>query len=62
MKKPWSHHTQIAEFSGCIPVLALISGLNAGVGAYVPVMTKDVRALLGRDGGHVAMPRREKTP
>jgi acetyl-CoA carboxylase carboxyltransferase component len=34
--------TQIAEISGCIPTLSLISGLNAGVGAYAPVMTDTV--------------------
>jgi propionyl-CoA carboxylase beta chain len=34
--------TQITEISGRIPTLSLITGLNAGVGAYAPVMTDTV--------------------
>jgi propionyl-CoA carboxylase beta chain len=34
--------TQVAEISGRIPTLSLITGLNAGVGAYAPVMTDTV--------------------
>src|SRR5262249_47413182 len=39
--------THIAEISGRIPTLSLISGLNAGVGAYAPVMTDTVIMIDG---------------
>ena len=39
--------TQIAEISGRIPTLSIISGLNAGGGAYAPVMTDTVIMIDG---------------
>jgi propionyl-CoA carboxylase beta chain len=39
--------TKIAEISGRIPTLSLISGLNAGCGAYAPVMTDTVIMIEG---------------
>jgi propionyl-CoA carboxylase beta chain len=39
--------TQIAELSGRIPTLSIISGLNAGGGAYAPVMTDTVIMIDG---------------
>lgn len=39
--------TQITEISGRIPTLSLISGLNAGMGAYAPVMTDTVIMIDG---------------
>jgi propionyl-CoA carboxylase beta chain len=39
--------TQITELSGHIPTLSLISGLNAGIGAYAPVMTDTVIMIDG---------------
>ena len=39
--------TQIYEISGRIPTLSIISGLNAGGGAYAPVMTDTVIMIDG---------------
>jgi propionyl-CoA carboxylase beta chain len=39
--------TQINEISGRIPTLSIISGLNAGGGAYAPVMTDTVIMIDG---------------
>lgn len=39
--------TQIAEISGRIPTVSIISGLNAGGGAYAPVMTDTVIMIDG---------------
>lgn len=39
--------TQINELSGRIPTLSIISGLNAGGGAYAPVMTDTVIMIDG---------------
>jgi acetyl-CoA carboxylase carboxyltransferase component len=39
--------TQLAEISGRIPTLSIISGLNAGGGAYAPVMTDTVIMIDG---------------
>jgi propionyl-CoA carboxylase beta chain len=39
--------TQIAEISGRVPTLSIISGLNAGGGAYAPVMTDTVIMIDG---------------
>jgi propionyl-CoA carboxylase beta chain len=39
--------TQLAEVSGRIPTLSIISGLNAGGGAYAPVMTDTVIMIDG---------------
>src|SRR5262249_14588215 len=39
--------TQINEISGRIPTLSIISGLNAGGGAYAPVMTDTVIMIEG---------------
>lgn len=39
--------TQISELSGRIPTLSFISGLNAGMGAYAPVMTDTVVMIDG---------------
>jgi propionyl-CoA carboxylase beta chain len=39
--------THIAEISGHIPTLSIISGLNAGGGAYAPVMTDTVIMIDG---------------
>ena len=39
--------TQINEISGRIPALSIISGLNAGGGAYAPVMTDTVIMIDG---------------
>ncbi|GIX46754.1 MAG: propionyl-CoA carboxylase [Candidatus Tectimicrobiota bacterium] len=39
--------TQITEISGRIPTLSIVSGLNAGGGAYAPVMTDTVIMLEG---------------
>lgn len=39
--------TQINELSGRIPMLSLLSGLNAGGGAYAPVMTDTVIMIDG---------------
>ncbi len=39
--------TQIEEISGRIPTLSIISGLNAGGGAYAPVMTDTVIMIDG---------------
>jgi propionyl-CoA carboxylase beta chain len=34
--------TQLTEISGRIPTLSIVSGLNAGVGAYAPIITDTV--------------------
>src|SRR5687768_7160362 len=39
--------TQINEISGRIPTLSILSGLNAGGGAYAPVMTDTVIMIDG---------------
>src|SRR5918911_2083957 len=39
--------TQINEISGRVPTLSIISGLNAGGGAYAPVMTDTVIMIDG---------------
>jgi propionyl-CoA carboxylase beta chain len=39
--------TRIAEISGRIPTLSILSGLNAGGGAYAPVMTDTVIMIDG---------------
>ena len=44
--------TQINEISGRIPTLSIISGLNAGGGAYAPVMTD---AVIMIDGSMMAV-------
>ena len=39
--------TQITEISGRIPTVSLVSGLNAGMGAYAPVMTDTIIMIDG---------------